>query len=67
MNSAETGSSATGGVYLVYLFAHDGSAVYLALGQGITKMQGGRAALAKRSLDLRDVLAGLSGLTTRYD
>jgi 5-methylcytosine-specific restriction enzyme MrcB-like protein len=43
------------GFYLVYLFAADGSAVYLSLNQGTENVWGGTQPLAKRALDLRAV------------
>jgi hypothetical protein len=46
------------GYYVVYLFAVDGSAVYLSLIQGTEKMRGGLKPLWKRAEDLR-VAAGL--------
>jgi hypothetical protein len=55
--SRESTSSARQGYYLVYLFATDGSRLYLSLNQGTENLHGGTAALRKRALDLRD-LAG---------
>jgi hypothetical protein len=54
----EGGSSAQTGLYLVYLFAKDGSSAYLSLNQGTEHVRGGRQALLKRSLDLRTVIGG---------
>lgn len=42
------------GVYAVYLFARDGSAVYLSFNQGTEHLRGGSAPLRKRALDMRD-------------
>ncbi len=50
-------SSARDGVYLVYLFAADGSRMYLALAQGVTSVKGGSAVLTKRSMDIRDAVS----------
>lgn len=55
-------ASAKSGFYLVYLFAADGSAVYLSLNQGTENLQGGLAPLRKRSLDLRDAVGNPEGL-----
>lgn len=46
-------ASAQAGFYAVYLFAADGSAVYLSLNQGTEHVQDGLPALQKRALDLR--------------
>lgn len=45
--------SARSGFYAVYLFAADGSRVYLSLNQGTEQVRGGAKAIAKRTLDLR--------------
>src|ERR1700722_7187829 len=47
------------GFYVVYLFAADGSAVYLSLNQGTEHVVDGIAPLQKRALDLR-AAAGIS-------
>jgi 5-methylcytosine-specific restriction protein B len=47
------------GFHVVYLFAADGSAVFLALSQGTEKLRGGIRPLRKRAEDLRSA-AGLS-------
>ncbi len=54
------GSAAKGeeGIYAVYLFATDGSAVYLSVNQGTEKVRGGLNPLIKRARDLRTA-AGL--------
>jgi hypothetical protein len=56
-----TGSPATAqvGFYVVYLFAADGSRVYLSLNQGTEKVRGGIRPIEKRALDLR-VAAGVT-------
>lgn len=46
-------ASAQSGFYAVYLFAADGSAVYLSLNQGTERVQDGLPPLQKRALDLR--------------
>jgi 5-methylcytosine-specific restriction protein B len=51
------------GYYVVYLFAADGSAVYLSLNQGTEKVRGGMGPLHKRALDLRRA----AGLTDNSD
>jgi restriction system protein len=55
-----TGSAAKGeeGIYAVYLFATDGSGVYLSLSQGTEKVRGGLNPLIKRARNIRAV-AGL--------
>lgn len=63
----ETGGSAKQGVYVVYLFASDGSAVYLSLNQGTENVRGGTAALRKRALDIRAVVGYQSDLLTDVD
>jgi 5-methylcytosine-specific restriction protein B len=45
-------ASARRGFYVVYLFAADGSAVYLSLNQGTENVKGGRSPLVKRAIDL---------------
>lgn len=60
------GDSAKSGVYVVYLFAADGSAVYLSLNQGTENVKGGRSALRKRALDIRTAL-GLQEGTANHD
>ena len=49
-------ASAQTGCYLVYLFAKDGSAVYLSLNQGTEALRGGKPPLQKRALDMRTIL-----------
>jgi hypothetical protein len=53
-----SGASAQSGFYLAYLFAADGSRVYLSLNQGTDKVRGGLKAIEKRAIDLR-AAAGL--------
>lgn len=53
-------ASAQSGFYAVYLFAADGSAVYLSLNQGTERVQDGLPPLQKRALDLR-AAAEISG------
>lgn len=48
-------ASARRGFYVVYLFAADGSAVYLSLNQGTENVKGGRSPLVKRAIDLAAV------------
>ena len=48
--------SAQTGCYLVYLFARDGSKVYLSLNQGTETLRGGKPPLQKRALDMRTIL-----------
>jgi|GEM_PF-1012788 len=50
------GATATAkeGVYAVYLFARDGSAVYLSFNQGTENVGGGLAVFRKRALDMQD-------------
>ena len=49
-------TTATEGIYLVLLFARDGSACYLSLNQGTEKVTGGSRVLQKRVLDIRRVV-----------
>jgi hypothetical protein len=51
-------ASAQRGIYAVYLFAADGSAVYLSFNQGTENVAGGLLPLRKRALDMRSA-AGL--------
>jgi hypothetical protein len=60
-------TSAKHGVYLVYLFAADGSHVYLALIQGTEQVAGGLSVLKKRSIDMRRVTTQPSGTTTAIE
>ncbi|WP_421118599.1 MrcB family domain-containing protein [Aquihabitans daechungensis] len=50
----DSNGSAQQGAYLVYLFASDGSAVYLSLNQGTEQVAGGQSAFRKRALDVAD-------------
>lgn len=59
VHPAGTAATAKEGVYAVYLFARDGSAVYLSFNQGTENVSGGTAVLRKRSLDMRDA-AGIA-------
>jgi 5-methylcytosine-specific restriction protein A len=59
--------SAQEGYYLVYLFAADGSAVYLSLNQGTEKLRGGKAPLLKRAIDMRTLIGPKPGLATEID
>lgn len=61
------GSTPRTGVYLVYLFATDGSAAYLSLSQGTTLVSGGTQVLQKRCLDVRRALGPQTGLVTHID
>ena len=65
--SRDGANSAKQGYYLVYLFATDGSRVYLSLNQGTENLHGGTAAMLKRALDLRDVAGEQEGLLTEID
>jgi MoxR-like ATPase len=49
-------TSAQAGTYLVYLFAKDGSSVYLSLNQGTESLRGGKPPLEKRCIDIRTIL-----------
>lgn len=62
-----TGVSAQEGIYVVYLFAADGSAVYLSLNQGTENVKGGRSVLEKRALDIRRVVGSQSDLLSDID
>lgn len=60
-------STATQGVYVVYLFAADGSAVYLTLAQGVSNVKGGNVVLRKRAADIRDAITPQSQWLERID
>lgn len=60
-------ASAKTGYYLVYLFASDGSKVFLSLNQGTENMQGGLAPLKKRALDLRTAVGNPPGFLHEID
>jgi len=51
--SSDASASAKSGFYVVFLFAADGSAVYLSLNQGTENVRGGVNPIRKRALDLR--------------
>jgi hypothetical protein len=57
-------ASARSGYYLVYLFAADGSGVYLSLNQAVELIQGGTNPIRKRTLDLRSAAGEQDGLLT---
>lgn len=59
--------SAQKGAYVVYLFAADGSAVYLSLNQGTERVKGGQAPLKKRAIDLREAAGPQSDLLISID
>jgi MoxR-like ATPase len=59
--------SAKRGIYVVYLFASNGSRVYLSLNQGTEEVRGGAAALRKRALDIRAVVGVRADLLTEID
>lgn len=59
-------ASAQHGFYLVYLFAKDGSGVFLGLEHG-TESVGDEQILVKRSVDLRNAVGRQDGLLTRID
>jgi len=61
------GTRATMGIYLVYLFAADGSRVYLSLNQAATQLEGGVKALLKRALDVRTAIGPQDSLDTSID
>lgn len=60
-------ASAREGFYLVYLFAADGSAVYLSLNQGTENVKGGTGVLVKRTIDLRRVVNAPIGFEIPID
>ncbi len=60
-------TSAKTGIYLVYLFAADGSAVSLSLNQAGSQISGGVQALHKRALDLRMVVGEQADLLEEID
>jgi len=59
--------SAQEGFFLVYLFAMDGSGVYLSLNQGTEQVRGGLEVLRKRALDLRRVVGAQADLLADID
>jgi 5-methylcytosine-specific restriction enzyme B len=59
--------SARSGYYITYLFAADGSAVYLTLNQAAEKLRDGGAALRKRALDLRSAVGADDTMLTEID
>jgi hypothetical protein len=59
--------SAMEGIYVVLLFARDGSAAYLTLDQGTENIKGGMTVLQKRKYDLRELLPPQPDLLTRID
>lgn len=63
----ESDASAQSGVYLVYLFAADGSHAYLVLGIGTEKLYGGPAAMHKRAFDVRAAAGSQTGLALDID
>lgn len=60
-------ASPRNGIYLVYLFAADGSTAYLSLAQGATLVPGGTPVLTKRALDIRRALQPEPDLLERID
>lgn len=60
-------NTAQEGVYVVYLFAADGSAVYLTLAQGVSNVKGGTTVLTKRALDIRTAIASRAEWLERID
>jgi 5-methylcytosine-specific restriction enzyme B len=60
-------ASAKRGLYVVYLFAADGSRVFLSLAQGIEGVRGGTPVLRKRALDIRGLLSAQPELLTDID
>jgi 5-methylcytosine-specific restriction protein B len=60
-------SSAQEGFYLVYLFAKDGSRVYLSLNQGTEELRHATKALRKRALDIRATLGNETDLNIQLD
>ena len=65
--SRDSTGSAKQGYYLVYLFATDGSRLYLSLNQGTENLHGGAAAKRKRALDLRNIAGEQEDLLTEID
>ena len=61
------GSTAQEGLYLVYLFAKDGSAVYLSLNQGTEQLAQPEVALRKRVLDIRTIVGAQPDLEVQPD
>jgi MoxR-like ATPase len=59
--------SAQQGFYVVYLFAKDGSAVFLSLNQGTEGVKGGMEVLEKRAIDLRRAAGSPSDLVCDID
>jgi MoxR-like ATPase len=53
IHSPNSSASSEEGIYAVYLFATDGTAVYLSLIQGTEKVRGGLNPLIKRARDIR--------------
>lgn len=62
-----SGASATSGIYVVYLFAFDGSRVFLSLNQGTENVKGGVEVLDKRALDIRTVVGDPPDLRKTID
>jgi MoxR-like ATPase len=56
VSPAGDATTAQQGVYVVYLFAADGSAVYLSLNQGTENLRGGMKPLIKRARDIRSAI-----------
>jgi 5-methylcytosine-specific restriction enzyme B len=59
-------ATAKQGIYAVYLFARDGSAVYLSFNQGTENVGGGLSVLRKRALDMQRA-AGIVDAGDRVD
>ncbi len=53
VHGVESTGSGEEGIYAVYLFATDGSAVYLSVNQGTENVRGGLNSLVKRARDIR--------------
>ena len=66
VHPAGAAATAKEGMYAVYLFARDGSAVYLSFNQGTENVSGGTAVLRKRVLDMRSA-AGIADAGDRLD
>jgi 5-methylcytosine-specific restriction protein B len=60
-------ASAKRGIYVTYLFASDGTRVYLSLNQGTEGLREGTAALRKRALDVRAAIGDQADLLPEID
>lgn len=62
-----TEASPRHGIYAVYLFAEDGSSVYLSLNQAAEQLGGGEAPLRKRAQDIRRAVGPADDYLTAID